>query len=84
MPGASNSQGDFTCQFDTNMANRRLIGGKTKLQQYDHFQQALSNAVVHFCKSHHHDVQSLISNLVEVDMPETPMLEQSLLGGGQF
>ena len=83
MPGGSDSQGDFMGQFDTNMANRRLIGGKTKLQQFDHFQQALSNAMIRFCKSHHQDVQSLIGNLVEVDMEEPPMPEQSLLEGAQ-
>ena len=70
-------------QFDTKMANRRLIGGKTKLQQFDQFQQALSNAVIHFCKDNRQDVQSLISNLEEVEMERPPMPEESLLESAQ-
>ena len=66
MSGGSGSQGNFTGQFDTKMANRRLVGGKTKLQQFNQFQQALSNAVIHFCRDNRQDVQSLISNMEEV------------------
>ena len=83
MSGGSGSQGDFTGQFDSKMGNCRLIGGKTKLQQYDVFQQALSNAVIHFCRDHHQDVQSLISNMEEVEMERPPMPEESLLESAQ-
>ena len=83
MSGGSGSQGDFTGQFDSKMANRRLVGGKTKLQQFDLFQQALSNAVIHFCKSNCQDVQSLISNLEEVKMERPLMPEDSLLEGAK-
>ena len=83
MSGSFGSQGDFTGQFDTKMANCRLVGGKTKLQQFDVFQQALSNAVIHFCRDNHQDVQSLISNMEEVEMEQPPMPEESLLESAQ-
>ena len=81
---AVSSQGVFTGQFDGNMAKCRLIGGKMKLQQFDLFQQALSNAVIKFCTNVPEDVQALIINMEEVkmdepDMPDMP--DNSLLSG---
>ena len=77
------SQGDFTGQFDNDMADCRLIGGKTKLQQFDLFQQVLSNAVVKFCGSttNPEDVQSVINNMEEVKMDMPDMPDDSLLSG---
>ena len=77
MPGGPGDQGGFKGQFDDKMGNCRLIGGKTELQQFDKFQQALSNAVIHFCKDYRQDVQSLISNMVEVTMDRPDMPDES-------
>ncbi len=79
MPGGSGDQGGFKGQFDDKMGDCRLIGGKTKLQQFDKFQQALSNAVIHFCKDHRQDVQTLINDMVEATMDRPDMPEDSLL-----
>ena len=49
----ASNQGAFTGQFDAKMKERHLIGGKTNLQQFDLFQQVLSNATVKFCGSKH-------------------------------
>ena len=55
------SQGTFTGLFDAEMNDRQLIGGKTTLQQFDHLQQALSNATVKICGSNFtEDVQSVL------------------------
>ena len=83
MSGGSGNQGGVRGQFDFIMGNCRLIGGKTKLQQFDVFQQALFNAVIHFCRDHCQDVQSLISDMVEVEMKQPPMPDESLLKGAQ-
>ena len=83
MSGGSGSQGDLPGQFDTEMANCRLVRGKTKLQQFDVFQQALSNAVIHFCRDNRQDVQSLISNMEEVEMEQPPMPEESIMESAQ-
>ena len=88
MPGGSadaraavSSQGAFTGQVDGDMANCQLIGGKTKLQQFDLFQQALSNSVVKYCRYVPEDVQALITNMEEVNMDEPDMPNDSLLSG---
>ena len=64
---AVSSQSVFTGQFDSNMADCQLIGWKTKLQQFDLFQQALSNAVVKYCRNLPEDVKALITDMEEVD-----------------
>ena len=86
MPGGStdaraavSSQGAFTGKFDSDMTDCRLIGGKTKLQQFDLFQQALSNAMVKYCYNVPEDVQALIIKMKEVDMDELNMPDNSLL-----
>ena len=69
------SQGAFTGQFDTDMNEQQLIGGKANLQQFDHFLQALSNATVKICGSTFtEDAQYVINNLeeVKIDEPEIP------------
>ena len=63
------SQGAFTGQFDIDMNKQQLIGGKANLQQFDHVQQALSNATVKICTSKFtEDAQYVINNLEEVKM----------------
>ena len=75
------SQGAFTGQFDTDMNEQQLIGGKANLQQFDHFQQALSNATVKLCRSKYMEVaQYIINNLKEVKIDELEMPDDSLLG----
>ena len=88
MPGSStgahaamSSQGAFTGQFGSNMADRRLIGGKTRLQQFDLFQQALSNAIPKYCRNLLEDMKDLINNMEEVKMDELNMPDDSLLSG---
>ena len=56
------------------MGSLSLVGGKTKLQQFAHFQQALSNGVSSFCKNQPEDMKYLIERLEEVviDEPEEP------------
>jgi len=69
------SQGVFTGQFDQEMNQQQLIGGKSSAQQFDTFQEALSNATVKICKaSNVEDVQSLINNMEEVviENPDEP------------
>ena len=74
------SQGAFMGQFDTEMNNRQLIGGKTNLQQFDQFQHALSNATVKICRSNFtEDVQSVINDMEEVVMKELEMPDDTLL-----
>ena len=74
------SQGAFTGQFDAEMNDRQLIGGKTNLQQFDHFLQALSNATVKICGSNFsEDVQSAINNMEEVVIQEPDMPDDTLL-----
>lgn len=69
------SQGVFTGQFDKEMNQHRLIGGESSVQQFDTFQDALSNASLLICKaSNIEDVQSLINNMEEVviEDPDEP------------
>ena len=74
------SQGAFTGQFDIDMNKQQLIGGKANLQQFDHFQQALSNATVKICGSNFsEDVQSAINNMEEVVIQEPDMPDDTLL-----
>ena len=63
------------------MADRRLIGGKTRLQQFDLFQQALSNAIPKYCRNLLEDMKDLINNMEEVKMDELNMPDDSLLSG---
>ena len=39
----------YTLEFDKELRSRRLVSGKSKLQQFANSQQALSNAVSSFC-----------------------------------
>ena len=70
----ASSQDTFTGKFDSDMNNLRLIGGKTKLQQFDNFQSALANATSKYCMNLPEDVITLIHELEEVimDKPEIP------------
>ena len=63
------------------MAECRLIRGKTKLQQFNIFQRALSNAVVKYCRNFPEDVKAFITNMEEVEMDEPDMPDNSLLSG---
>ena len=73
------SQGTFTGQFDSNMNNLRLIGGKTKLQQFDDFQSVLANTTSKYCGNLPEDVITLMHELegVVIDKPE--MLDECLM-----
>lgn len=74
------SQGVFTGQFDKEMNQHRLIGGESSVQQFDTFQDALSNASLLICKaSNIEDVQSLINNMEEVVIKDPDMPDDSLL-----
>ena len=66
----SGGQGGFTGQFDNRMGSHSLIGGKTKLQQFAHLPQALSNALSSFCRDQPEDVKYLIEKLEEVVINE--------------
>ena len=44
----ASSQDAFKGQFDSDMSSHWLIGGETKLQQFDNFKQALTNATSMF------------------------------------
>ena len=88
MPGGStgasaamSSQGVFTGQFDSDMADCQLIRGKTKLQHFNLFQQVLSNVVAKYCHNLPEDVKALITNMEEVEMDEPDMPDNSLLSG---
>ena len=72
----------FRGQFDTDMNQQQLIGGQSSLQQFDLFQEALSNATVKICKSNYtEDVQYVIDNLVEVDIKDPDEPDEALLTG---
>ena len=77
------SQGAFTGQFDSDMVYRQLIRGKMKLQQFDHFQQALSNATSKYCNNLPEDVKAQINNLEEVVKDKMDMPDESLKSGKQ-
>ena len=65
-------QGAFTRQFDTEMNNRQLIGGKTNLKQFDQLQQATS-------LSRSADPLSLKEVIMEeLDMPNNTFLADTL------
>ena len=75
-----NSQGAFTGQFDDDMNQRQLIGGKSNLYQFDLFQQALFNATIKVCRSDYtEDVQNVIDTLEEVVIKEPEMPDDALL-----
>ncbi len=62
------------------MNQQQLIGGKSSAQQFDTFQEALSNATVKICKaSNVEDVQSLINNMEEVVIEDPHMPDDALL-----
>ena len=62
------------------MNEQQLIGGKANLQQFDHFQQALSNATVKICTSKFtEEAQYIINNLEEVKIDVPGMPDDSLL-----
>ena len=74
------SQGVFTGQFDKEMNQHRLIGGESSVQQFDTFQDALSNASLLICKaSNIEDVQSLINNMEEVVIEDPDEPDDALL-----
>ena len=76
----ASSQGAFMGQFDDNMNQRQLIGGKTNPHQFDLFQQALSNTTVMVCRSDYtEDVQHVIDNLEEVVIKEPEEPDDALL-----
>ena len=78
------SQGVFTGQFDQEMNQQQLIGGKSSAQQFDTFQEALSNTTVKICKaSNVEDVQSLINNMEEVVMKDPDEPDDALLAGSK-
>ena len=77
------SQGAFMGTFDSDMVDCRPIGGKTKLQQFNLFQQALSNAMSKFCNNLLEDVKALFNNLEEVNMDKLAMPDESLMSGTQ-
>ena len=65
------NRGAFTKQFDDDMNQQHLIGGKSSLHQFDLFQTALSNGTVKVCKSAYtKDVQHVVDNLEEVVIKE--------------
>ena len=78
------NQGVFTGQFDDDMNQRHLIGGKSNLHQFDLFQMALSNATVKVCKSAYtKDMQHVIDNLEEVVIKEPDEPDDALLAGSK-
>ena len=79
----ASSQDTFKGQFDSNMSSHQLIGGEMKLQQFDNFQQALTNTTSIFSKNHPEDVKALIKELKEIVMDKPDMPEESLTSGKQ-
>ena len=76
------NQGVFRGQFDTDMNQHQLIGGKSSLHQFDLFQTVLSNASVKVCKSDYtEDVQYVIDNLEDVDIKDPDKPGKALLAG---
>ena len=82
MPSGATGQGAFTGQFDDDMNQRHLIGGKSKLHQFDLFQTSLSTGTVKVCKSAYtEDVQYVIDNLEDVVIKEPDEPDNALLAG---
>ena len=76
------NQGVFRGQFDMDMNQQQLIGGKSSLHQFDLFQTALSNTSVKVCKCNYtENVQYIIDNLVEVDIKNPDEPDEALLAG---
>ena len=73
------SQGGFMGQFDKEMGSHSLVSGKTKLQQFTHFQRALSNAVSSFYKNQPEDMNYLIEKLEDVVINEPEELTGDML-----